>query len=56
MSTYLQERIEWYNDNYRRGTPSIFNAQFDKLKANLYRVNFKVTTLQKNNLAITIIS
>ena len=39
MSTHLEERIEWYDENYRMGTPEISNAQFDQLEANLYRVN-----------------
>ena len=36
---YLEERIEWYDHNYRMGTPLITDAQFDQLEANLYRVN-----------------
>ena len=39
MSSYLEERIEWYDHNYRMGTPLINDDQFDKLEANLYRVN-----------------
>ena len=39
MSTYLEERIEWYDHNYRMGTPLITDDQFDQLEANLYRVN-----------------
>ncbi len=41
MSSYLEERIEWYDHNYRMGTPLISDAQFDQLEANLYRVNPK---------------
>ena len=39
MSTYLEERIEWYDHNYRMGTPLITDEQFDKLEANLFKVN-----------------
>ena len=39
MSTYLEERIEWYDHNYRMGTPLINDDQFDKLEANLFRVD-----------------
>ena len=30
MSTYLEERIEWYDHNYRMGTVLISDFQFDK--------------------------
>ena len=39
MSSYLEERIEWYDHNYRMGNPLITDDQFDQLEANLYRVN-----------------
>ena len=39
MSSYLEERIEWYDYNYRMGNALITDAQFDKLEANLFRVN-----------------
>ena len=38
MSSYLEERIEWYDYNYRMGNALITDQQFDKLEANLYRV------------------
>ena len=41
MSTYLEERIEWYDHNYRMGSPLISDDQFDQLEANLFRVNPK---------------
>ena len=41
MSSHLEERIEWYDHNYRMGTPLISDAQFDQLEANLFRVNPK---------------
>ena len=47
MSTYLEERIEWYDHNYRLGTPLISDAQFDQLEANLYRVNPKANYFTK---------
>ena len=39
MSTYLEERIEWYDHNYRMGTPLISESQFDKLEADLFKVD-----------------
>ena len=39
MSSYLEERIEWYDYNYRMGNALITDTQFDKLEANLFRVN-----------------
>ena len=33
MSTYLEERIEWYDHNYRMGSPLISDDQFDQLEA-----------------------
>ena len=50
MSTYLEERIEWYDHNYRMGTPLISNAQFDQLEANLYRVNPKANYFTKKTI------
>ena len=41
MTTYLEERLQWYDDNYRAGNALISDAQFDKLEANLFRVNPK---------------
>ena len=41
MTTYLEERIKWYDDNYRAGNALISDAQFDKLECNLFRVNPK---------------
>ena len=50
MSTYLEERLEWYDDNYRMGTPLISDAQFDQLEANLYRVNPKANYFAKKTI------
>ena len=41
MTTYLEERLQWYDENYRAGNALITDAQFDKLEANLFRVNPK---------------
>ena len=38
MSTYLEERINWYDENYRNGNALISDAQFDQLENNLKRV------------------
>ena len=48
--TYLEERIEWYDHNYRMGTPLITDAQFDKLEANLYRVNPEANYFTKKTI------
>ena len=50
MTTYLEERIEWYDHNYRMGTPLISDAQFDQLEANLYRVNPKAKYFTKKTI------
>ena len=50
MSTYLEERLEWYDHNYRMGTPLITDAQFDKLEANLYRVNPEANYFSKKTI------
>ena len=39
MSTYLEERLQWYDDNYRSGNALISDAQFDQLENNLKRVS-----------------
>ena len=39
MKTYLEERIEWYDDNYRNGNALISDEQFDQLEKNLFRTN-----------------
>ncbi len=50
MTSYLEERIEWYDHNYRMGTPLITDAQFDKLEANLYRVNPEANYFTKKTI------
>ena len=39
MKNYLEERIEWFEDNYRNGNALISNKQFDQLEKNLLRIN-----------------
>ncbi len=50
MSTYLEERIEWYDHNYRMGTPLISDAQFDQLELNLSKVNPKANYFKKKTI------
>ena len=53
MSTYLEERLQWYDDNYRAGNALISDAQFDQLEANLQRIDPKADYfISKNNLAL----
>jgi len=49
MKTYLEERIEWYEDNYRNGNALISNKQFDKLEKNLSRTNPNCNYFKKKN-------
>ena len=39
MKTYIEERIEWFDDNYRNGNALISDKQFDQLENNLLRTN-----------------
>ena len=39
MSSYLEERVKWYDENYRSGNALISDKQFDQLEKNLLRVN-----------------
>jgi len=39
MSSYLEERIKWYDENYRSGNALITDKQFDQLEKNLLRVD-----------------
>ena len=48
MSTYLEERIEWYDENYRAGRALISDKQFDQLEKNLLRIELIILiTFQK---------
>jgi len=49
MKTYLEERIEWYDDNYRNGNALISNKQFDQLEKNLLRTNPNCDYFKKKN-------
>ena len=50
MVSYLEERIEWYDHNYRMGNALITNQPFDKLEANLYRVDPNANYFNKKSL------
>ena len=39
MTTYLEERLEWYDHNYRIGNALITDKQFDHLEKNLLRID-----------------
>ena len=49
MKTYLEERIEWYDDNYRNGNALISDKQFDQLEKNLIRTNPNCDYFKKKN-------
>ena len=53
MTTYSEERLQWYDDNYRAGNALISDAQFDQLEVNLQRIDPKADYfISKNNLAL----
>ena len=41
MTTYLEERLQCYDDNYRAGNALVSDYQFDQLENNLMRINPK---------------
>ncbi len=41
MTSYLEERLQWYDENYRAGNALISDAQFDQLENNLMRIDPK---------------
>jgi len=49
MKTYLEERIEWYEDNYRNGNALISDKQFDRLENNLLRTSPNCDYFKKKN-------
>ena len=49
MSTYLEERIEWYDENYRAGRALISDKQFDQLEKNLLRIDPECDYFNKKN-------
>ena len=53
MRTYLEERLQWYDDNYREGNALISDAQFDQLEQNLQRIDPKCDYFNKKNNLIS---
>ncbi len=49
MKTYLEERIDWYDYNYRNGNALISDRQFDHLEKNLLRTNPDCDYFKKKN-------
>jgi len=49
VKKYLEERIEWYDENYRAGRALISDKQFDQLEKNLLRIDPKCDYFQKKN-------
>ena len=49
MKSYLEERIEWYDYNYRNGNALISDKQFDKLEKNLLKIDPNCDYFNKNN-------
>ena len=45
MKTYLEERIDWFDHNYRNGNALISDKQFDQLEKNLLRIDLIAITL-----------
>ena len=41
MSTYLEERNKYYDEEYRAGRALISDKQFDQLEKNLLRIDLK---------------
>ena len=39
MNTFLEERLEYYDQEYRNGRALITDTQFDQLEKNLLRIN-----------------
>ena len=53
MSTYLEERLQWYDENYRQGNAIISDKQFDQLEKNLQRIDPNCDYfIAKNNLIL----
>ncbi len=53
MKRYLEERIEWYDYNYRNGNALISDKQFDQLEKNLLRIDPNCDYFsKKNNLVL----
>jgi len=53
MTTYLEERIKYYDEEYRAGRALISDKQFDKLEKNLLRIDPKCDYFnERNNLML----
>ena len=53
MKSYLEERLEWYDYNYRNGNALISDKQFDQLEKNLLRIDPNCDYFsKKNNLVL----
>ena len=39
MTTYLEEKIKYFDEEYRAGRALITNTQFDQLERNLLRID-----------------
>ena len=53
MKTYLEERIEYYDLEYRAGRALISDKQFDQLEKNLLRIDPNCDYFnKKNNLVL----
>ncbi len=52
MKTYLEERIEYYDDQYRNGNALISDKQFDRLEANLLRIKPNCDYFLRQNMLI----
>ena len=54
MSNYLEEKVEYFDKEYRAGRSLITDKTFDQLEANLYRVNpNSYYFIRKNKLALS---
>ena len=49
MTTYLEKKIEWYDENYDAGRALISDKQFDQLEKNLLRIDPKCNYFNKKN-------
>ena len=49
MKTYLEDRIEWSDHNYRNGNTLIPERQFDQLEKNLLKIDPNCDYFSKNN-------
>ena len=49
MSTYLEEKIKYYDDAYRAGLALITDKEFDKLERNLLRIDPNCDYFNKQN-------